>query len=168
MKRWPIVLAVALVVSGGTVALAAIPDSNGVIHACRDSKSGLLRVIDTEAGQRCTSRETSLDWRSSQPKVLHDPYEVRLHFDVPNDGQMHAFNVACNPQTGQDAVTGLTAFIIDGALGDLQSIRPYSPPSNLSVSNYGYANSGYVYAKGNDPTGPTSQMEVDLSCARVA
>jgi hypothetical protein len=49
--------------AAGGVTYAAIPDANGVIHACY-SKQGALRVIDTEANpaQRCRANETALDW----------------------------------------------------------------------------------------------------------
>jgi hypothetical protein len=52
-----------LLVGSAAVALAAIPDSNNVIHACRKNSDGSLRVIDTEAGQRCPNGYTPLSWR---------------------------------------------------------------------------------------------------------
>src|SRR5205823_3482798 len=45
-------------------AWASIPDAAGVIHACRNTSTGALRVIDTNAGQTCTSSETALQWGS--------------------------------------------------------------------------------------------------------
>jgi hypothetical protein len=45
----------------GGVAWATIPDSGGVIHACFDSKSGNLRVLDAPS-HTCGKFETSLDW----------------------------------------------------------------------------------------------------------
>jgi hypothetical protein len=55
MRRNLAILAamVALLLVGG-IAYAAIPDSNGVIHACRKTSApdkGLLRVLDSEAGR---------------------------------------------------------------------------------------------------------------------
>ena len=40
----------------------AIPDANGVIHACSNQASGNLRLIDTEAGETCGNNELPLSW----------------------------------------------------------------------------------------------------------
>jgi hypothetical protein len=68
LRKPLIVVAALLVVLVAAVAAAAsIPDAQGVIHACRDRKSGALRVIDTEAGQSCSSREAALTWNQTGP-----------------------------------------------------------------------------------------------------
>ena len=54
-------------------ALAAIPDSGGVIHGCYKSDSpnrGRLRVIDTEAGQACGLHSKPLLWNQTGPRGL--------------------------------------------------------------------------------------------------
>jgi hypothetical protein len=48
----------------GSVVLASIPDSNGVIHGCV-SKSGQLRVIDS-ATETCKKNESPIAW-TAQP-----------------------------------------------------------------------------------------------------
>jgi hypothetical protein len=49
-----------------TLALASIPDADGVIHGCYKNKTGSLRVIDPPAA--CGSGETALDWnQAGQP-----------------------------------------------------------------------------------------------------
>ncbi len=63
MSKRYIAIVVAVAVGGVAVAYAAIPDSKGVIHGCRNSGSGLLRVIDS--GQTCSASESSLDWVQS-------------------------------------------------------------------------------------------------------
>src|SRR4051794_31640643 len=55
------VTAVAAIAAAGGAAWATIPDSGGVIHACFDSKSGNLRVLDAPS-HSCTKFETSIDW----------------------------------------------------------------------------------------------------------
>jgi hypothetical protein len=68
MRRYAVVLAaVVLTIGASAVAIAAIPDSNGIIHACRDTKSGNLRVIDTDTGQACSSKEDALNWNQAGP-----------------------------------------------------------------------------------------------------
>ncbi len=53
----------ATAVLGGGVALAAIPSTvTGSITGCVNRTSGAVRIIDFQAGKRCTSRETTLSW----------------------------------------------------------------------------------------------------------
>lgn len=52
--------AVAAVALAGT-AHAAIPDGNGVIHACYAKSGGVLRVVDASTTS-CKSGEVTLDW----------------------------------------------------------------------------------------------------------
>lgn len=69
--------AVAIAVTALGIAAAAaggaIPSgSNGVIHGCHQmpgllANPGALRVIDQEAGQRCRSNETALQWNQRGP-----------------------------------------------------------------------------------------------------
>jgi collagen triple helix repeat protein len=56
-----------LALSAGMVA-AAIPNSNtGVINGCFEKHTGLLRVIDTQAGKSCTRSETPISWSQTGP-----------------------------------------------------------------------------------------------------
>lgn len=57
----------ALFVALGGGAIAAIPDSGGVIHACYKS-NGDLRVVDSSSGKTCKANETALDWNQRGPK----------------------------------------------------------------------------------------------------
>ena len=50
----------ALALAGG-IAYATIPDANGVIHGCRKTGSGLLRVIDADVAS-CKPGEARLNW----------------------------------------------------------------------------------------------------------
>jgi hypothetical protein len=49
------------------IGYAAIPSSDGVIHGCYTTASGALRIIDAEAGDTCTKRETPLNWSQQGP-----------------------------------------------------------------------------------------------------
>lgn len=61
-------LAVALTVGTG-VALASIPASpSGVITACYGPAIGALRVIDAQAGAKCTKTEKQLTWNQTGPQ----------------------------------------------------------------------------------------------------
>src|SRR6266508_1100713 len=50
----------------GTLTFAAIPGTNGVIHACYDSKQGDVRVVDEAAP--CEKDETALSWNQTGPQ----------------------------------------------------------------------------------------------------
>lgn len=58
----------AVIVIGGGIAYATIPDSGGVIHGCVAKGTGNLSVIDTEAGEACNAKQTPLDWNQTGPQ----------------------------------------------------------------------------------------------------
>lgn len=60
--------AIALVVALGGVSVAAIPGSSGKISGCYHEKYGGLRVIDAEAGAKCTQHERPIGWNEQGPK----------------------------------------------------------------------------------------------------
>ena len=65
------IAAAALVMSG--LALAAIPDGTGQIHGCYANRTGMLRVIDSEAGDQCRETETALTWNQTGPPGAPGP-----------------------------------------------------------------------------------------------
>jgi Collagen triple helix repeat (20 copies) len=67
-RAWRIGGASALIFAVAGVAYAAIPGSNGVINGCYEKRTGILRVIDTEAGKRCLSFETAISWNQGGPE----------------------------------------------------------------------------------------------------
>jgi hypothetical protein len=81
---------VATVVGGATTAvvLAAIPDSDGVIHSCRLNIGGTIRIIDS-ASQSCNGLETALNWsQGGGGAALHDANGQLLGsaMDAPDGG----------------------------------------------------------------------------------
>jgi hypothetical protein len=68
MRKLFIGIAIGVVLGGAGVALASIPDASGVIHACRNTKDGSLRVIDSDAGQTCGKDEVALAWNQTGPQ----------------------------------------------------------------------------------------------------
>jgi hypothetical protein len=64
LRRGPrvLVLAGAALATTAGVAFATIPGSDGVINGCYEKRTGILRVIDAEAGKRCLSFETAISW----------------------------------------------------------------------------------------------------------
>jgi hypothetical protein len=69
-KATPLVIAAALFALGLGVAYAAIPDSQGVIHACYKTDNGQLRVVDSAT---CNSSELPLSWSQTGPQGIPGP-----------------------------------------------------------------------------------------------
>ena len=72
-KYWIALGVAAIVVIAAGVAYAAIPDNNGVIHACMLKSTGTIRLIDTSLGSNnlrghCTTLETQVSWSQQGPK----------------------------------------------------------------------------------------------------
>lgn len=68
-----VVAVLALILALGGAAVAAIPDSSGVIHGCYKTNKGTLRVIDTDKGQTCSKSETPLSWNQTGPRGAQGP-----------------------------------------------------------------------------------------------
>lgn len=58
---------VAFLLVGGAVAWAAVPAANGEITACYSNTTGLMKVIDAEAGRTCGRGDTKLTWNQIGP-----------------------------------------------------------------------------------------------------
>jgi hypothetical protein len=67
----------ALLIACSGAAVAAIPSSDGTISACRDNRTGALRVIDAASAQTCSSKETQLAWKDG----IHGKVADSLHAD---------------------------------------------------------------------------------------
>jgi hypothetical protein len=59
-----VVALLALLIACSGAAVASIPSTDGTITACRDNKSGALRVIDTQRSQSCKASEAQLTWKN--------------------------------------------------------------------------------------------------------
>lgn len=58
---------------GGIVAGATIPDSGGVFTGCYKRGTGILRVIDKQAGDACVGSETEISWSHTGPEGPQGP-----------------------------------------------------------------------------------------------
>ena len=73
--------ALAVVLVGGVAAAAKIPGNDGVIHTCRDKRSGDLRAVDS--AKECRSKkEVPLDWNQAGPQGPPGP-TTRVFFKEP-------------------------------------------------------------------------------------
>lgn len=68
-RKWILFAAAAMALAGaGGIAFGAIPGSGGVINGCYMKQTGILRVVDAEAGKACLSFETPISWNQTGPK----------------------------------------------------------------------------------------------------
>ncbi len=65
-----LLITTALLAGAAGIALATIPGTGGVISGCYEKKSGILRVIDAEAGKKCLSFETAISWNQQGQQGL--------------------------------------------------------------------------------------------------
>jgi hypothetical protein len=69
-KRLLLLIALAGLAAAG-VAYAAIPDSQGVIHACYDKQAGQVRIVDTGPNavpKGCGKNEVAISWNQTGPQ----------------------------------------------------------------------------------------------------
>jgi hypothetical protein len=62
-----LLIATAMLAGAAGIALATIPGSDGVIDGCYEKRTGILRVIDAQAGKTCLSFETPIRWNQGGP-----------------------------------------------------------------------------------------------------
>jgi hypothetical protein len=69
MKRVVIGALAGVLLGAVGIGWAAIPSGGGsVISGCYEKRTGVLRVIDAEAGKTCTQWETPISWSQQGPK----------------------------------------------------------------------------------------------------
>lgn len=73
MRRWWLAAVAAFVAVAAGTAIAAIPSAGGVINACYKPFGGALRLIDAEAGAKCSAKEKPLAWNVEGPKGDQGP-----------------------------------------------------------------------------------------------
>jgi len=152
--RWVALVVVVLGLAAGGIAYASIPDSSGVIHGCYAKINGQLRVIDTDAGGKCTSGEKSLSWNQTGPQGPPGVLGFYTRFgpggNVPPGG-VNGDIAVCDSEdvatgggfhtdpfieTGSPAVETIFSYPLGS---DAWSVRVYSP--NLT---YGFFLRAYV------------------------
>jgi hypothetical protein len=93
---------------------AAIPSGGGVINGCFEKRTGLLRVIDAEAGKKCLSFETSISWNQKGPKG--DPGVQGTQGTNGVDGKDGVSVTSANEPAGAHCAYGGSAFTAANAV----------------------------------------------------
>lgn len=121
----------ATVVLAGGVAAAAIPATgSGLITGCRTITTGALRVIDYQAGKRCTTKERYLKWNVkgvAGPRGLTGATGPRgLTGAVGAKGD--------TGPTGPQGLPGVAGAV--GAKGDTGPTGPAGPGSKIAAGEF--------------------------------
>jgi hypothetical protein len=90
-RRWILLGALVTAAALGSVAWAAIPDANGVIHACYKQSNGALRVFDASA-ESCDASENPISWSQSGLSG----YEVKLASSATDSAANKGVLVHCS------------------------------------------------------------------------
>src|SRR5262245_32343437 len=107
-RRWVAPVVVAIMAAAIAIAQAAIPDSNGVIHACYKS-NGQIRVVNSAAN--CDANETALTWNQTGPQGVPGPAGATgpsglSGYEVINNVQNGALQVGGNVDLVATCSTG--------------------------------------------------------------
>jgi hypothetical protein len=172
-KTLVLVAALLTLLAVAMAATAAIPDANGVIHGCRNTKNGVLRVIDTDKGQTCGKDEAALSWNQTGPQGPAGPIAVpsvrSIRHEIPNvsPGQVYSAGFGC----------GLDEVAFSPAVQQFEGTTPQQRTTGLkwSASDFpatgsgwtGAAPSGYIfYAEAAGVQGDT--LRFYLTCVKYS
>jgi hypothetical protein len=133
VRRWlTIGVASALLVTAGGLAYAAIPDSAGVIHGCRQNNNGALRVIDSDAGQQCSGNETPLNWNQSGL----NGYELVVNTQQLTQSGGSSQLVVANCPSGKKALGGSVAYTLTATFDWPSGSWSHSVAEQLTETSY--------------------------------
>jgi hypothetical protein len=114
---------VALLIAASGAAVAAIPSSDGTINACRDTRTGTLRVINAEGGQRCTTKETQLAWKDGITGKVADSEKFDGR-DSTDFAKAYKRTVVVSP-VGTDTDNGQALLDALSGITDASATKPY-------------------------------------------
>jgi hypothetical protein len=106
-KALTILTATTVMVVATGIAMASIPDANGVIHGCYHTKHGDLRVVEM-AGQTCDPNETLLSWNQTGPQGPAGPQGPQGPSGQPGG---EAFSVEADGSVTLPTTTGGTVIL---------------------------------------------------------
>jgi hypothetical protein len=122
-------LVVSLVAGG--IASASIPSSKTkVITACRNVKTGALRVIDTDKKKKCTKTELALSWNAQGLRGLQGVRGAAGAIGATGATGVQGLNGAQGPQGADGA---------QGAQGQAGPAGPSGPTGPAGAAGPGYS-----------------------------
>jgi hypothetical protein len=179
--------AAAVAAAAAGIAVASIPDGAGNVHACYKRDTGVLRVIDTGAGDACrATSEGALQWNVIPPQgpvgaqgpqgpagpqgpkgpqgphgtneVTYDPSTMTVHATVSADQQVGGFFITLTCPQGMKALMGTWDFF---AWNANNGPPPMAESFPISDDEWGFAVGASQQSIG-------SAAFVDLHCAIAA
>lgn len=153
------IVSIAALAGGVTsaIALAAIPDSSGLIHGCYRSSgllaNGSLRVIDN-AAQSCNSNETALNWSQgssakiySKQIILAPTDPAQTIFTIPGIGDIIADPTGCldqnvGPRIGYHNTNNSTVIYTSPGGGNASSGEVPANGTLTTIDDGGFLSSG--------------------------
>jgi collagen triple helix repeat protein len=160
-RRTSLLAVIAFAITAGGVAYATIPGSNGTINGCYEKRTGILRVIDTNTGAKCTSYETPINWNQQGQKGPTGPAGAQgLKGDAGAPGDrgptgaagVQGENGAAGPQGAMGATGAAGPQGPTGAAGLRGAVGPTGPqgatgdPGPTYAAGSGLALSGNVFS----------------------
>lgn len=155
----------------GAVALAAIPDANGVIHGCYVNKNGTLHIIDS-ATQTCNSNQTALNWSQgssakiySKQIILAPTDPAQTIFTIPGIGDITIDPTGCLDQNVgvrigyHNTTTGAVMYTSPGGGGNASSVEVPANGTQTTIDDGGFLSSG----TGNNQVVARVASSIDIS-----
>ena len=135
-------------------AVATIPDSNGVIHACVKTADGSLRVVDTSTTVACPKGYAPLDWEAApRPGTLYGFHHASSQtFDVLVHERAQTFTVECP--------TGEVMISATGILYRMNGQEYRAEPPTEEAGNH--ATFSFF-----NPYPDATQIQINYNCAKV-
>jgi hypothetical protein len=133
-RRLAVLLFVAVAgMAAAGIAYAVVPDANGVIHGCYDTKTGALRVIDSDQGQTCVNKEAALNWNQTGPQGPQGPQGAQGPQGPAGPGVAAVANIAPDGTVGD--ARGLTQANVHKAGTGIYCIGSLSFQPVIAVGN---------------------------------
>lgn len=148
----------------GGFALAAIPNGN-TINACRNNTTFVLRVIDKDLGQTCTSSETALSWTNWKWRGTYSSSATYKVGDVVQAaGSSYLAKGPTAPPVGVGP-TNTTYWAVVASKGDVGPAGPPGAPAPVSGTARQFAQTNVTF----DFDTPAQLGPVDTSdCTAVS
>lgn len=173
--------AIAIAAGGTAIALASIPDGQGVIHGCYTVKTGALRVIDAGKGQKCATGQKALNWNQKGVRGPAGPAGVSGYAvakcTIGEDGSANFIVVSssggtCSTTTRSAGNAGQALLVCptgDKAISASSAtaagngiLAAFDPMLNAD-------DTGYQYVVGTQVSNPISATtEIEVTCASVS
>lgn len=167
-----VALGSAMVMMAGGIAFSAIPDDDGVFHACVGN-AGTVRIVET--GADCRNNETAVSWNEAGPQGPEGPQgpagptnlitRTSAPVDVPPEGPIvRDAKVNCLPgerATGGGALNSGPA----PAFFNTVLLSSFPTVNGAPAADGATANGWFARARNNGEGGQTMQLIAYVICA---